>query len=423
MMLAGEFHTSWASIVDLHTLIVMNILLLLLYAGVMLVNARASGASGGVGWFAGANVSRAAAFLLLLSGTALPLPMRVIEALSDVLAVLSVTLLYKSFAELLERSPKLRWLQYLLTALMLAGAIYTTAMLHSFPAEMFLVSAIMGVQTALTAAVVFRFSGEDVGLAGWLTGAALSLYALLMFMQALVSLRYKLPAYGEAAAEMQILCVSGSLLTNSAVAFGFMFLSTTKLRVELMWRAQIDELTGLLNRWALKRVAMKELIRCKRGRSSFAVVMLDLDGMKAVNDEMGHGCGDAVLQAVAGVLQETVRGRDSVARMGGDEFCVLLPETDLAEAMRVAERLRSEVQNLRTYFRGTEVRINCSLGVASSKLCGLSWQRLMDESDAALYRAKREGKNQVVAADEIFETAETVVVERRGGGAAGLERF
>lgn len=420
-MLAGEFHTSWAGIVDLHTLLVMNILLLLLYAGVMLVNARASGASTGVGWFAGSNVSRAAAFLLLLGGGALPLSIGVVEALSDMLAVFSVILLYKSFAELLDRAPRLRWLPYVLAGLMLAGVIYSAAVPRGFPAAMFLVSLILGIGTALIASVVLRFSADDSGLAGWLTGVALSLYALLMFMQALVSLRFKTPVYGQAAAEMQLLCVGGSLLTNSAVAFGFMFLSTAKLRVELMWRAQIDELTGLLNRWALKRVAVKELIRCRRERCSFAVIMMDLDGLKGVNDAMGHGCGDTVLQAVAAVLQETVRERDSVARMGGDEFCVLLPKTELPEAMRVAERLRSEVHDLAIHFRGETVRIRSSLGVASSKQCGLSWQRLMDESDAALYRAKREGKNQVVAAGEVVVEIPENLVERRSSG-AGIGR-
>jgi diguanylate cyclase (GGDEF)-like protein len=398
MTLPALVLVDWTKVVDTHTLAVMNILFFVLYAGVMLVNARIIGGWRAAGWFAGSNLCRAAALLVLLAGGPLQQPRAVIEAAADVLAVTGLMMLYRCFAELLERGPLLRWLHYLLVSLMIAGGVYIALAPRTFPVALFLASVTLGVQTALIASVVFRFSGDDVGLAGWLTGMALSSYALIMLMQAMVTLRYKTPEYRHAAAEMQQIWMVGCLLSNGAVAFGFMFLSAAKLRVELLWRAQVDELTGLLNRWALKRVAVKELGRCRRMEGSLAVVMMDLDGLKTVNDQMGHGCGDAVLQAVAGVLQETVREGDSVARMGGDEFCVLLPDTDLAEAVRVAERLRSEVHDLVIRFRGETVRTRTSLGVASSEICGLTWQRLMDESDAALYRAKREGKNRVMVA-------------------------
>src|SRR6185503_1940296 len=118
-----------------------------------------------------------------------------------------------------------------------------------------------------------------------------------------------------------------------------------------------------------------------------------------VNDSQGHGCGDAVLQAIAGVLRETVRDQDAVARIGGDEFCILLPDTGLTEAATVAERLRSQIDEMILQYRGQSVRVFASLGVSSSEECGLSWQKLLEQSDIALYRAKREGKNRVVVAD------------------------
>jgi diguanylate cyclase (GGDEF)-like protein len=169
--------------------------------------------------------------------------------------------------------------------------------------------------------------------------------------------------------------------------------------VELLWHAQVDELTGLLNRWALVRVALREISRCGRTRGLIAVVMMDLDGLKSINDSLGHGCGDAVLQAVAGVLRETVRDQDAVARMGGDEFCILLPDAGLAEAVMVAERMRTEIDMLIVAYHGQAVRVRASLGVASSEGCGLSWQNLLEQSDAALYRAKRGGRNRVVTAE------------------------
>jgi diguanylate cyclase (GGDEF)-like protein len=165
---------------------------------------------------------------------------------------------------------------------------------------------------------------------------------------------------------------------------------------------------------------MKEVERCRRSKGTLAVMMMDLDGLKVVNDTAGHGCGDVVLQAVAGVLQETVRAQDAIGRMGGDEFCVLLTDTGLAEAAVVAERLRGEVEELVVQYRGNTVRVRASIGVTSSEISGLGWQALVDHSDTALYQAKREGKNRVVAAGAEYElvkarerSMERAIAERR----------
>lgn len=381
----------WAGMMDTQTLLVMNVLFYALYAGVMLINARMVGGSRGAMWFAGSNLSRGGSVLLIALAGFHWLPIRICEALTGLLAVSGVMMLHRSFAELLERGPLLRSVQRSLLGAMLAAMAYLLWAPPNSARVLILIAMTLGIQYAVIASVVFRFSGEEMGLAGWLTGAALSGYAVVLFLRALVTARVGTRGYLLASVEIDRVWLVSSLLANAAIAFGYMFLSAAKLRVELRWRAQVDELTGMLNRWALKRVAMREIQRCRRTRGSLAVVMIDLDGLKAVNDEMGHGCGDVVLQTVAGVLQETVRGHDSVARMGGDEFCVLLPDTGLAEALTVAERLRTEVHDLVIRYRGETVRIRASLGVASSEQCGLAWQGLMDHSDAALYEAKREG--------------------------------
>ncbi len=250
---------------DTRTLIVMNVMFFALYAGVMLVNARIIGGSRGAMWFAGSNLSRGGALLLWAVVGWRLVPLRVTEALSGLLAVAGLMMLHRSFAELLERGPLLRWVQYALLGAMTAATIYLLWRPPDGPVLMVLVCAILGVQGAVIASVVFRFSGEDVGLAGWLTGAALTLYAGINLMQAMVTLRYNTPDYPRAAAAMERVWLVGCLLTNGAVAFGYMFLSAAKVRVELQWRAQVDELTGLLNRWALKRVAMREIQRSGDG--------------------------------------------------------------------------------------------------------------------------------------------------------------
>jgi predicted signal transduction protein with EAL and GGDEF domain len=208
----------------------------------------------------------------------------------------------------------LRGTHYGLVAGVTAVAMYFLFAPTAGPLLSMVLCTVLGIQFAIIAAVVFRFSGEEVGPVGWLTSLGLSVYSLVFLLRAVVVAHYRSPDYATEVARVIPLWLMACLVTSGVTAFGFMSLTTAKMRVELLWRAQVDELTGLLNRWALKRVAMREIQRCRRINGSLAVVMMDLDGLKMVNDTKGHSCGDVVLQAVAGVLQETVRGHDSVAR-------------------------------------------------------------------------------------------------------------
>jgi diguanylate cyclase (GGDEF)-like protein len=386
-----------ASTMDTTTLVLANGLLFALYAGVMLVNARIVGGTRGAMWFAGSNLLRGASMLLVGVEWLDLAPKPYAAAISAMFAVIGTLMLHQAFADLLERGELMREAQFALVAVMTVGA----TLLILFPRLEFLLGVLLcgtlSVQFAVVALLVYRFSGEGVGPAGWLTSLALMAYAFMLMLRAILSTKLGVKTLSTSAPIIPFWLMT-CIITSAATAFGFMSLSTAKLRVELLWRAQVDELTGLLNRWALKRMVMREIERCKRRKCSLAIVMIDLDGLKLVNDKTGHSSGDVMLQAVAGVLQETVREQDSVARMGGDEFCVLLPETSLDDALVVAERLREEIVGLVVNYRGETVRTGASLGVASSDVSGLSWQMLMDSSDSALYRAKREGRNRVVSA-------------------------
>ena len=383
---------------DSHTLLLSNLLLFALYAGAVFVSARIFGAVKAAVWFSAAN----AAWALAMGGRlgVGHLPASISGAASSTLMVAGLAMLHRSFAELLDRGKLLWRLQGVLLLVGAAGAFYLQRSSSSYPAALMLLSAVLGVQAALIASALFSFSGEGLETAGWFTGVALSLYAVVQLMRVAVTLRYGTPGYAGAARDMQVIWLCGTLLASSAAAFGFLFLATGKLRLELLWRAQIDELTGLLNRWAFKRIAVRETFRSMRMRSRIAVVMMDLDGMKRVNDQLGHGGGDAVLQAVSATLQDALRDRDSIARMGGDEFCILLPDTEMEEAMTVAERLRSQVEMLPIRYRSETIHVRASFGVCSSDRCGWNWQTLLDASDAALYEAKRSGHNKVVPAQQ-----------------------
>jgi diguanylate cyclase (GGDEF)-like protein len=167
-------------------------------------------------------------------------------------------------------------------------------------------------------------------------------------------------------------------------------------------QALTDELTGLFNHRRFQEVISHEVERARRFETPLALVMLDLDDFKAVNDRHGHLQGDLVLREVARVLRDTAREVDEPARYGGEELAVALPQTDLDGARHFAERLRERIEALRVpRVDGTgSLRVTASLGVAALPQAASPGDKdaLVAAADAALYEAKRLGKNRVAAA-------------------------
>jgi diguanylate cyclase (GGDEF)-like protein len=160
--------------------------------------------------------------------------------------------------------------------------------------------------------------------------------------------------------------------------------------------AQTDPLTGLLNRRALDDSFSRELARAERAGEPLGVVILDLDGFKKFNDDRGHQEGDRALQRLGLVLADKTRAGDVMARIGGEEFALLVPNSDTPGVLVLAERLRRGVE---VEFGG-DGRLTASCGVASYPANGTSPASLIAAADRALYKAKRQGRNRVVAAPE-----------------------
>jgi len=161
--------------------------------------------------------------------------------------------------------------------------------------------------------------------------------------------------------------------------------------------ARIDPLTGIANRKSFEERFAQQI--AGKPNAAVAVVMLlwDLDNFKMVNDSYGHRAGDRVLQSVAACFMAAVRGNDFVARIGGEEFVMLLSGTKIAQALLIANQVRSAVEALRFHFRGTPVRVTVSCGLAELQENDLAGSAF-DRADSALYRAKHGGKNLCVAA-------------------------
>lgn len=164
----------------------------------------------------------------------------------------------------------------------------------------------------------------------------------------------------------------------------------------LRLRAFLDALTGVWNRGALFDLLARELERAQRTQEPLSVAMLDIDHFKDVNDTYGHQAGDEVLRELCERLQKSIRAYDAIGRYGGEEFVVVFPETQVAQAEAQGERLRRIVEASPFILGGGPRTLTVSVGVATSG--GESMEELLSRADRALYRAKREGRNRVIVA-------------------------
>jgi diguanylate cyclase (GGDEF)-like protein len=159
--------------------------------------------------------------------------------------------------------------------------------------------------------------------------------------------------------------------------------------------SRIDPLTGLFNRGQMYPTLEQEVRRTRRSTRSFSVLMIDLDGLKTVNDSLGHQRGDEVLRALGRAIRGSIRTVDTAYRYGGDEFVVLLPETDYAGAFVVAEKIRSDAQEIGARLEGEGASTSVSVGLVSHPEDGLTAEELVRAADRAMYNAKALGKNQI----------------------------
>lgn len=185
----------------------------------------------------------------------------------------------------------------------------------------------------------------------------------------------------------------------------FVLMLTAQVNQNLQSIATIDGLTSVLNRRGLQDAALKMQAICKRINIPMALLLLDLDYFKRVNDTFGHLVGDEVLIDVAKTIKSTLRAGDVVGRFGGEEFCVLLPNTTEKEAIALAERIREIIQKksipIRQMRRSgamqNSLQCTVSIGVVCSESVGYDLQRLLASADNALYMAKNRGRNLVAS--------------------------
>jgi diguanylate cyclase (GGDEF)-like protein len=167
--------------------------------------------------------------------------------------------------------------------------------------------------------------------------------------------------------------------------------------------AAVDHLTGLYNRRTFEALAFAELARCQRYMRPFSVLLLDIDDFKRINDQYGHATGDRMLIEVANLCRSTKRDSDVVARMGGDEIAMLLPETTREAAVTFAKRICEQMRSLRVTVGDDAAQTTLSIGVAGASHRTTGVAQVIHQADEALYEAKRGGRDQVFAARPMID--------------------
>ncbi len=181
------------------------------------------------------------------------------------------------------------------------------------------------------------------------------------------------------------------LMITSQAGIGF---ENVRLISQLEYLARTDALTGIYNRGYFHNVSEKILNSVEQNKTQVSMIMMDVDLFKGLNDTHGHQIGDLVLQNAVEICKSLLRDKDVIGRVGGEEFSIVLPETTLEEAIKIAERIRQAIENLKINNNGSSVQTTVSLGVASSiQVDRGNLEDLIQISDQALYQAKADGRN------------------------------
>lgn len=304
-----------------------------------------------------------------------------------------------------------RWL--LMVASPVLVAVFVIVFIDNFPMRASIVGLVIGLQALWALATSLERRHATVGRGQWLLVAGLALEALVLGGRALV---------GFSGTQVATSILQGSMLqtvtfmaTFSVVlisSVGFVFMSRDRADENNRIMAALDPLTGVANRRSLIAALDRDVSRAVRSRESIALMMVDIDHFKLVNDRYGHPAGDQVLCCVVDALRQRVRAQDLVGRYGGEEFMVVLPDTTLLGAEQLARELCKAVEDLRCPIRapggaapgaGAEpalsIAVTVSIGVFGGRLeSGDSWDMLIAAADRALYQAKNNGRNRVEVA-------------------------
>ena len=285
----------------------------------------------------------------------------------------------------------------LVTALGSAGILFFGTVYDNAMIRILIYTVCQTLPLALTLKLLFSRTDGRVNPGARLAGAVISLIITLYVVRVVgnlvgVDFAFTRSSLPQGAVTLALIFLSMSF------NFGFLLMAIDRLRNEVADLALLDDLTGVGNRRHLVQRLTEECARAGRNGEPFALLVIDLDGFKQVNDTHGHAAGDACLQHFTLMAQTRLRPGDLLARTGGDEFCIVLPSSTLREGIMIARRVLDVCRQDAEGCTGNDIPIAVSIGVAQwSGEIGAFPDRLIAAADHALYEAKKAGKNRYAA--------------------------
>ncbi|HTV03952.1 MAG TPA: GGDEF domain-containing protein [Acidobacteriaceae bacterium] len=308
--------------------------------------------------------------------------------------LLTFILLHQAIAAILESSER-----YLELSLFLAGAqfvtyLYYTYTVPSLRARIIIRTAAISIQCLLSVIVLFRHRGRKLRDAQLIAGWTFSAFIFLQLARIIATIIWEPKFQATRLDPVQALFATFGFALGLADAASIVWLGMSAKRDKLQLLATTDGLSGLLNRRTFDQVLQRELEYAKRRNEPVALLMIDIDHFKEINDSFGHLVGDEVIRRISQLLCVNTRAMDAVARYGGEEFVMVLRGMHMSQAESIAERLRTQIEAM-AGLPGP-LRITASIGITVAA-DGDTVTSLLKRSDIALYLSKRTGRNRVSA--------------------------
>jgi diguanylate cyclase (GGDEF)-like protein len=282
---------------------------------------------------------------------------------------------------------------FLITGSSAAGLFFFVAFHDSTPMRVLVYSIGQSVPLALTLKLLLLPQQGRVNPGARLAGIVALLIMAIYAVRAVGNLLGVDISFTQGSLAQAVLTLA-LIFLSMAFNFGFLLMAMDRLRNEVADLALLDDLTGVGNRRHLLQRLSEECARSERNGEPFALLVIDLDGFKMINDTHGHAAGDACLQHFTLMAQTRLRPGDMLARTGGDEFCIVLPSATLREGAMIARRVLEVCRDDAAANAGSDIPIAVSIGVAQwNRQMGTFPDRLIAAADHALYAAKKEGKN------------------------------
>jgi len=340
-------------------------------------------------WAAGSCAQAVGAFLLTFRGV---LPEWTPVLFGHSLLVLGQALMYHAIRRFRGDRPRPA-LVYTPVAFVLFGVMVYWLLIDLIHVRAAIYAAGIFVPLALSVHLLLTGFRDRLRQPAMLTAAAFGTIAALLLYQAMNSAALEISML-DAVNFGYILFVALYGGLSVLATFGFLLMANERLRSEIEHMATLDSLTEVFNRRTFTKLAEVELARTERSGGKASLVFFDMDRFKLINDLHGHATGDKVLLEFVRCTRQVLRRQDIFGRFGGEEFCLLLPETGLREALMVTERVRAATGAIRVNVAGKAVGCTVSAGISGTEIHGADLDAILRGSDKALYAAKRAGRDQ-----------------------------